>query len=145
LLLEANVASPHDRIDDTARAKPRDWSAELRALYGQQQARAIAAAKAAEAKRVSGTKPSLPIARYVGVYTDSLYGETTVTAAGSGLRVRIGSLEGTLEHWQYDTFRIRWDRRWLGTPLLTFVLDASGTPSRVQIDRRSFARTDRGW
>ena len=94
---------------------------------------------------MSGTKPSLPIAQYVGVYTDSLYGETTVTAAGGGLRVRIGSLEGTLEHWQYDTFRLRWDRRWLGTPLLTFVLDASGTPSRVQIDRRSFARTDRGW
>ena len=126
------------------RAKSRDWSAELRELYGQQAARATAAAKAADAKRVTGTKPSLPVARYVGVYADSLYGETTITSAGDGLRIRIGSMEGALEHWQYDTFRARWDRRWQGTTTVTFAIDASGTPARVQIDRRSFARTDRG-
>jgi hypothetical protein len=59
----------------------------------------------------------------------------------AGLRRAGGELSH--EHQQYDTFRIRRDRRWLGSPLLTFVLDASGTPSRVQMDRRSFARTDR--
>jgi CubicO group peptidase (beta-lactamase class C family) len=126
-------------------AKPRDWSAELRTLYGNQRTQAVAAAKAAEAKRVTGTKPSLPPARYAGTYTDSLYGEATVTAAANGsLRLRIGTLEGALEHWQYETFRVRWDRRWVGTDLITFVLGADGTPSRIELDNRTFARTDRG-
>ena len=127
-----------------SRAKSRDWSAELRALYGQESARAVAAAKAAEARRVTGTKPSLPLDRYVGTYSDSLFGETTVTRAGNGLRLRIGSMEGTLEHWQYDTFRLRWDRRWQGTALVTFVIDARGTPARIEMGQQRFSRTDRG-
>ena len=51
-----------------AKSKPRDWSTELRTLYGNQRAQAVAATKAAEAKRVTGTKPSLPlrtVCRYV--------------------------------------------------------------------------------
>ncbi|HUQ83462.1 MAG TPA: serine hydrolase [Gemmatimonadaceae bacterium] len=127
------------------KAKPRDWSAELRTLYGNQRTAAVAAAKAAEAKRVTGTKPSLPVARYAGVYADSLYGEASVRSGADGaLRLRIGTLEGTLEHWQYDTFRVRWDRRWVGNELVTFVLGADGTPSRIEIDGRTFGRTDRG-
>ena len=77
--------------------------------------KAVAAAKAAEAKRVTGTKPSLPLARYAGMYADSLYGDVTITTAGNGLRLKFGTHEGSLEHWQYDTFRIKWDNRWQGS------------------------------
>jgi CubicO group peptidase (beta-lactamase class C family) len=125
-------------------AKPRDWSAELRTLYGEQRARAVAATKAAEAKRVTGTKPSLALPRYAGVYADSLYGEATVKSAGDGLRLRVGTMEGALEHWQYDTFRVRYDHRWLGTDLVTFVVGADGAPGRLEMGGRSFGRTDRG-
>ena len=45
------------------KAKPRDWSAELRTLYSAATAQAVAATKAQEAKRVMGTKPSLALAR----------------------------------------------------------------------------------
>jgi len=126
------------------RARARDWSAELRTLYGNARAQGVAARKAAEAKRVTGTKPSLPVARYAGVYADSLYGEATVRSVNDGLRLRVGTLEGTLEHWQFDTFRVRWDERWLGTDLVTFVLGPDGAPARLEIDRRSYGRTDRG-
>jgi CubicO group peptidase (beta-lactamase class C family) len=51
-------------------AKPRDWSAELRALYSAATAQAVAAEKAQEAKRVTGTKPALALARYAGPYAD---------------------------------------------------------------------------
>jgi hypothetical protein len=128
-----------------AKSKPRDWSAELRTLYGNQRAQAVAASKAAEAKRVTGTKPSLALPRYAGTYADSLYGEATVTAAANGtLRLRIGTQEGALEHWQYETFRVRWDQRWLGTDLVTFVLGSDGSPSRIELDGRTFGRVDRG-
>jgi len=126
-----------------AQSKPRDWSTELRTLYASQAAQAQAAARAADARRVTGTRPTLPTARYAATYSDSLYGEARVTATGDALRVRIGTLEGTLEHWQYDTFRIRWDRAWAGSPLVTFVLDRNGVPSRLEVDRRVFRRVDK--
>ena len=125
-------------------SKGRDWSRELRTLYGDMQTKATLAAKAADAKRVTGTKPTLPLARYAGVYADSLYGDVTVTAAGGGLRLKVGTLEASLEHWQYDTFRIQWDNRWQGEGLLSFILGTDGAPSRVEVDGRTFTRTDRG-
>jgi CubicO group peptidase (beta-lactamase class C family) len=127
------------------KSKPRDWSTELRTLYDAQRTQAIAAAKAAESKRITGTKPALPLARYAGAYADSLYGEATVRSApGGNLRLRIGTQEGALEHWQYETFRVRWDQRWLGTDLVTFVLGSDGAPSRVELGRRTFGRADGG-
>ena len=126
-------------------AKPRDWSTELRTLYSNQRTQALAASKAAEAKRVTGTKPSLPIERYAGVYADSLYGEAVVTAAANGsLRLKVGTLQGALEHWQYDTFRVRWDQRWVGNELVTFGLGRDGLPTRIEMDSRTFTRADRG-
>ena len=104
----------------------------------------MAATKAAEAKRVAGTSQTLALDRYVGAYSDSLYGDASVSKADDRLRIRVGALEGTLEHWQYDTFRILWDNRWIGTGLVTFVLAPDGSPSRLEIDRRRFTRPDRG-
>jgi hypothetical protein len=71
--------------------KGRDWSTELRTLYGNANTQAVAATKAAEAKRVTGTKPSLPLARYAGTYSDSLYGDVTIQVAGDGLRLKSGA------------------------------------------------------
>jgi uncharacterized protein DUF3471 len=78
------------------------------------------------------------------VYADSLYGQASVSTAGDGLRFKAGRLEGTLEHWQYDTFRVRWDHRWQGTALVTFILGADGSPSRLEMGGQEFTRTDRG-
>jgi hypothetical protein len=125
-------------------SRPRDWSTELRTMYGNMRTQGAAAEKAADAKRVTGTKPSLALARYVGVYADSLYGDAAVRSAGENLRLRVGTLEGTLEHWQYDTFRVRWDQRWQGSQLVTFVLGADGAPARLEMGGRTFARSDRG-
>jgi CubicO group peptidase (beta-lactamase class C family) len=127
-----------------APGKGRDWSTELRTLYGNANAQLIAARKAAEAKRVAGTKPSLPLARYAGTYSDSLYGDVTIQAAGDGLRLKSGTQEGRLEHWQYETFRLEWDNRWEGTALITFVIGNDGTPSRIELGGRAFERADKG-
>jgi CubicO group peptidase (beta-lactamase class C family) len=124
--------------------RSRDWSTELRTMYGNMRTQGAAAGKAADAKRITGTKPSLALARYVGVYADSLYGDAIVRSAGENLRLRVGTLEGTLEHWQYDTFRVRWDQRWQGTQLVTFVLGPDGSPARLEMGSRAFGRSDRG-
>ena len=43
-----------------------------------------------DAAHVTGTQPSLPLARYAGVYSDSLYGTATVKLEGKKLVVSFG-------------------------------------------------------
>jgi CubicO group peptidase (beta-lactamase class C family) len=118
---------------------PRDWSAELRDLYDGLQKEGDAQRQKVEAGRISGTSPTL--ARYAGTYSDPLRGDVIVSLEGSRLRARYGgAYVGTLEHWHYDTFRAKWDAAWRGPALATFVLDATGEPSRLQLMGASFAR-----
>jgi hypothetical protein len=120
---------------------PRDWSAELQTLYADLQKQADAERQRVEAKRVSGTSPTLALARYAGTYSDPLRGDIVVTTEGDRLRARYGgAFIGTLEHWNYDTFRAKWDAAWRGTALATFVIDAGGQPSRLEVMGASFAR-----
>lgn len=108
----------------------RDWSTDLRALYGKERARDDSTRKANEARRISGTKPSLPLEKYAGTYADSLVGSLVVSIENGKLRARVSSFRaGSVEHWQYDTFRIRWDNRWDGASLLTFTIGREGIPS----------------
>ena len=119
----------------------RDWSSELRTLYDGMQKEADAERQKAEAKRVTGTSPTLALARYAGTYSDPLRGDVVVTVEGNQLRARYGgAYVGVLEHWKYDTFRAKWQAAWRGTALVTFAIDATGEPSRLQLMGGSFAR-----
>jgi CubicO group peptidase (beta-lactamase class C family) len=119
----------------------RDWSADLQTLYGDLQKQADAVRKKAEATRVTGTSPTLPLARYVGTYADPLYGDVVISMDGTHLRARYGgAYAGILEHWNYDTFQAKWDAAWRGTALATFAIDAQGRPSRLDVLGASFVR-----
>jgi CubicO group peptidase (beta-lactamase class C family) len=113
----------------------RDWSTEMRALYGKIAERGRAAEKEIVSKRVSGTHPSHALEKYVGAYADSLVGVARITLERDSLRVRIGkAFSGTLEHWHFDTFRVRWDDKRAGWSLVTFVLDAMGNVRAVRAE-----------
>jgi CubicO group peptidase (beta-lactamase class C family) len=119
----------------------RDWSAELQTLYRDLRMQADEERQKIEAKRVRGTSPTLALAHYAGTYSDPLRGDVVVTFEGDRLRARYGgAYVGTLEHWNYDTFRARWDAAWRGRSLLTFVIDAGGQPNRLEVMGASFAR-----
>jgi hypothetical protein len=118
----------------------RDWSAELKALYDSLAKQAEERRTESEKKRVPGTKPSLALDAYAGNYSDELAGKVRVTNDG-GLRLHLGpGLEGKLEHWHYDTFRVTWDRRWQGTALVSFRLNAEGKVGGLQIDELELER-----
>ncbi|HET9984387.1 MAG TPA: serine hydrolase [Longimicrobiales bacterium] len=115
----------------------RDWSAILLAQTKTQEARAEAAQKKAEAARVPGTKPSLPLEKYAGTYADSLYGQARVSLEDGHLVLRYGpAFTGDLEHWNYDTFRAKWRGAGLGggTALVGFALDAAGVAARMDVE-----------
>ena len=122
-------------------AGERDWSAELLTLYADLQKDADERRRKEESRRVTGTSPSLPLQRYAGTYSDPLYGDIVVSSEGGRLRARYGTAyAGTLEHWNYDTFRAQWDAKWRGTAMVTFVLDANGEPVTLQALGARFRR-----
>ena len=102
-------------FDWYTKSPPKDWSTELfksiKALEDVQ----TAAEKKKEEARVAGTSPSLALDKYAGVYKDDMYGEAKVTVKDGKLVASYGSaFAGDLEHWHYNTFRIRWRDRTLG-------------------------------
>ena len=113
-----------------------DWSdAFRRARDRTRAANAGVVAKAAAAR--AGTKPSLGLKEYAGTYTDAWYGDVTIEEAGSGLVMRFSktpSLVGDLEHWQQDTFIVRWrDRELRADAYMTFALNPDGSIDQAKM------------
>jgi CubicO group peptidase (beta-lactamase class C family) len=116
-------------------APPRDWSRV--SLIEQASFDSIDAKdqKEADAKRVLNTHPSLPLARYAGIYEDSLYGRVTVRLEGARLVLDMApKMTGDMEHWHYDTFKVRWRDHRDGTNLVTFALDTDGNIDTMSAD-----------
>jgi CubicO group peptidase (beta-lactamase class C family) len=80
--------------------------------------------------------PSLPPARYAGVYRDPWYGTVTIREAEDGLWIefqRAPSMRGALEHVRYDTFRTRFVDRNLEDTYVTFALKPDGSIDQVRM------------
>jgi len=92
----------------------------------------------AEAERVAGTRPSLELARWAGTWTDPLYGSVEVVAGDEPRLVYGPGLQGGLEHWHYDTYRVHWDAAWRGTSLVRLELDERGRPSALVLEGARF-------
>jgi CubicO group peptidase (beta-lactamase class C family) len=122
----------------------RDWSADLRELYGSLSKEAEEKRAELEAKRIPGTRPSLPPEGYAGAYSDPLAGEASVSASGDVLRLSLGpGLAGTLEHWHHDVFRISWDRKWQAKAFVSFHLNVEGEVESLDIGGLAFRHRGR--
>jgi hypothetical protein len=114
-------------------APPRDWSGEMLAMRRADDARDSVNARP-PSQRVEGTRPSLPLEKYAGTFVDSLYGTRAVTLENGTLRYRQSPTQtGTLEHWQFDTFRVLWDDWWRGRSTVTFVVGPNGNADRLEV------------
>jgi hypothetical protein len=134
------------RVFDTFLGLPsRDWSGEMLAMYREDEERSNAGGgRGGGAPRVEGTQPSLQLDRYAGTFVDSLYGTVTVTMEDGALRYRISPmLAGTLEHWQYDTFRVVWDDWWRGRSTITFGVGPNGSADRLDVGNFELRRSRR--
>jgi CubicO group peptidase (beta-lactamase class C family) len=129
-------------IDRYAGRHDRDWSAEFLKLYDGLRSEADQERAKKNAARIAGTSPSLPLARYAGIYSEPLHGEVKVTQDGGGLRLTYGTaFVGPLEHWHYNTFRAKWEAAWREPEFVTFVLDADGKPGAIEMIGARFVRS----
>ena len=114
-----------------------DWVA----AYQAQRARGDMAVRqgraAAAATRTGGSRPSLPVEQYAGTYTDAWYGDITITDDAGKLTMRFTKtplLVGDLEHWQQDTFIVRWrDRELRADAYVTFALRPDGSIEQAKM------------
>jgi CubicO group peptidase (beta-lactamase class C family) len=140
-LRHALMYEAFDRFGGAAGAKKRDWSADLLTLFTAEHTQALQAQQQAVARRVTGTKPSLATASYVGTYRHPTYGDVVITANGETLHAHFGSAyDGDLTHWQYEMFRARWVARQNGEGTITFRPDGAGRIASLQLLGNTFSR-----
>ncbi len=93
-------------------------------------------ALSAPAARPAQVGPSLPLSGYAGQYADPWFGTITIRQEGDTLRVDFPhwpGLSATLEHWQYETFRTRFNDPSVEPAYMTFALDADGKVERITL------------
>lgn len=94
-----------------------------------------------DAARIPNTKPSLALGGYAGTYSDKMYGDVAITEENGKLVMRFlpsPNFVADLEHWHYDTFRIKWrpsvaynfPRGWV-----TFTIDKIGKTDQLKVDQ----------
>jgi len=97
-----------------------------------------------EEERAKDTKPSLPLENYVGIYEDEMYGPAEISLKDGKLFFEMlptkELLSSTMEHWQYNTFKVRVTDPFLPEGFVTFQLDEQGNVEsfKVNIDNPDF-------
>ncbi len=125
-------------VDHDLGAPATDWTDAYLKLQAREDAATAKALDESAAARDASSKPSLPPARYAGVYTDAWYGDIAIEEAGGRLVMRFSrtpQLVGDMEHWQYDTFIVRWrDRELRADAYVTFALNPDGSIERAKME-----------
>jgi CubicO group peptidase (beta-lactamase class C family) len=117
-------------LDHYFNLPPTDWIAAYKSLKDVQEQTAAETMKKAEGARAADSKPSLPLEKYAGTYTDAWYGPITIKKEGPGLVMTFDhtpTMIGDLQHWQYDTFKAHWRDRTIEDAFVTFSLNPDGS------------------
>lgn len=141
---EVRHALLYKTFDYFALGGNRDWNGEFKILYSKLKLESKKAVQDFESSRVPGTRMSLSPEAYAGTYTSDLYGKVEVTAVGNNMKFNINdkTVEEILPHWHYDTFYGPVGKAKEYSLDATFLLDATGKPSMVNISGMEFAREE---
>jgi hypothetical protein len=106
----------------------KDLSAEAHDRYLKQRHQADSIAAVQATQHPSDAKPPLALTAYTGTFTDSLYGDATVSIVEGVLELRRGEWSGALQFWNTNNFK------WLlppsspaGQPNIKFEVAPDGT------------------
>jgi hypothetical protein len=118
-------------------APAKDWLGAFQQLAARAEARLAETKQRAAAARDTASRPSLSLEKYAGTYEDAWYGEVGIALEGGKLVMRFSrtpALVGELEHWQHDTFVVRWrDRELRADAYVTFALNPDGSIDQVKM------------
>jgi len=125
-------------LDAYLQAPDTDWTAAYAAAVAKAGSQADESWAKHAAARDKHSRPSLPLSGYAGAYRDPWYGEVSLAQEGGKLRLRFAKtpqLVGTLEHWQHDSFIVRWDDRSLNADaFVNFALTPDGKVREMRME-----------
>lgn len=118
-------------------ATPTDWIKLVADVEEEAHAKELARLKAASGTRAAASKPALALSAYEGQYEDPWYGIMNIKRNGNKLIMsfsRTPDLTGEMEHFQHDTFIVRWkERNFNADAYVTFALDHDGSIDNVRM------------
>jgi len=118
-------------------ATPTDWIKLVSDVEEEAHAKELARLRSASTTRASTSKPSLALSAYEGQYEDPWYGIMNVKRNGNKLVMSFSKtpdLTGEMEHFQHDTFIVRWkERNFNADAYATFSLDHDGSIDHVKM------------
>ena len=124
-------------LDHYLKAAPSDWIKLIDDVEQEAQAKDKAAQAKANTTRAAKSTPSLPLAAYDGEYEDAWYGKVAITKVGNKRVMnftKTPDLTGELEHFQHDTFIVRWkDRHFNADAYVSFALNPDGSIERMKM------------
>ncbi len=134
--VEVRHALMFKTIDFFALGGNRDWSKEFLKLYGDIHAAGEKAVNETDKKRVLNTHPSLSLNEYAGIYEDPLYGKLVISFENNELSFLINnnSSTGKLTHWNYNSFKAEFTKKWYGKSDLQFLLNTEGKVDGLNLD-----------
>ena len=124
-------------LDHYLGVAPSDWIQLVHDVETEKVAKDLAAQKNASATRAAASSPSLPLASYDGDYQDAWYGLVSIKPVGTRRVMSFSKtpdLTGELEHFQHNTFIVRWKERNLNADAyVTFSLNPDGSIERMKM------------
>jgi CubicO group peptidase (beta-lactamase class C family) len=124
-------------LDGYLGVAPTDWIGRIADIANEASAKEAARVQGESTGRAKASKPSLALREYEGEYEDAWYGKATIRRAGSKLVMsfaRTPDLTGEMEHFQHDTFIVRWkERNFNADAYATFSLEPDGTIERLRM------------
>jgi CubicO group peptidase (beta-lactamase class C family) len=124
-------------LDHYMGAAPTDWIKAVADQEEEMHKKELEKQGKAVAARAAKSAPSLPLASYEGEYNDAWYGKVTITRQGKKQIMtftRTPDLVGELEHFQHDTFIVRWkERNFNADAYVTFALNPDGSIERMKM------------
>ncbi len=134
---EAILSIVNYLIDHFLSAPPFDWVSGYKKVQQERFDRIKKIENEALQERNSKSTHSLSLKEYSGRYRDSWYGDVLITLENGRLRVNFSQnpgMKGYAEHWQYDTFIVRWDNRELkADAYISFSLNPDGSVNHVKM------------
>ena len=132
------MAATYYAIDKFLGLEPRDWSEEYLERENKRQKEDTRILSRKE-KQVSGTKPSIALAEYTGVYQSDIYGEIKIFLDSDQLRMEFEHspyLSATLSHWHYDVWEIQWENKhaWFSFGTVKFNMDNNLEVTGIDFD-----------
>ncbi len=107
-----------------------DYTVAFKSVVDKERKKADETMAKAAASRAADSKPSLPLEKYAGDYSDAWYGTVTIRPENGGLVLnflRTNKGLADLQHWQYDTFKAHSRDRTVEAAFVTFALNPDGS------------------